>query len=234
MDQVLALNPMHPVHHYRIHNWNYHEPEQALKSAKRYGEVAPNIGHALHMPGHIYSKLRRYDDSAWHQLASARVDHRQLLEHRVLPDQIHNYVHNNEWLIRNWQMLGNGREALAVAMGLLANPRHPVLNSPANFKSSVAFGRLRLLETLEQFEFWDEAIALADAGHLDPGTSDDERNKQLRLLGIARFEKGELPRLIGIRDEVATRLAAVEAEQEAARNQARAAAEAVLWSPISP
>ena len=231
LQQVLAKRPMHPAHHYRIHLWDEEKAARALDSAALLARTAPAIAHMWHMPGHIYSKLRRYDDSAWHQLASARVDHRQLLEHRVLPDQIHNYVHNNEWLIRNWQMLGNGREALAVAMGLLANPRHPVLNSPANFKSSVAFGRLRLLETLEQFEFWDEAIALADAGHLDPGTSDDERNKQLRLLGIARFEKGELPRLIGIGDEVATRLAAVEAEQEAARNQARAAAEADKKDP---
>ena len=38
--EILAKQPDHPgAHHYRIHNWDYHEPEQALDSAKRYGEI---------------------------------------------------------------------------------------------------------------------------------------------------------------------------------------------------
>jgi hypothetical protein len=54
--EILAKQPDHPgAHHYRIHNWDYHEPEQALDSARRYGELVPGIGHALHMPGHIFS-----------------------------------------------------------------------------------------------------------------------------------------------------------------------------------
>lgn len=53
-----------------------------------------------HMPGHTYSDLGRYADAAWHQQASARVDHAHMLEHRLLPDQIFNYAHNNEWLAR--------------------------------------------------------------------------------------------------------------------------------------
>jgi hypothetical protein len=50
--EVLAKEPDHPgAHHYRIHNWNYHEPEQSLESCRRYGLIAPGAGHALHMPG---------------------------------------------------------------------------------------------------------------------------------------------------------------------------------------
>ena len=221
LQQVLAKSPLHPAHHYRIHLWDEEKAARALDSAGLLARTAPGIAHMWHMPGHVYWKLRRYDDSAWHQQASARVDHRQMLEHRILPDQIHNYVHNNEWLIRNQQMLGNGREALAISTGLLANPRHPVLNTAANAKSSMAFGRLRLLETLEQFEYWDEVISLASTSYLDQGSSDNDLRNRLRLLGLARFEKGELPQLIEVRDEVAKRLATVEAAREAARNTAR-------------
>jgi len=40
--EVLAKQPDHPgAHHYRIHNWDYHEPETALVSARRYGEIVP-------------------------------------------------------------------------------------------------------------------------------------------------------------------------------------------------
>jgi hypothetical protein len=50
--EILARQPDHPgAHHYRIHNWDYHEPEQALDSSRRYGELVPGIGHALGMPG---------------------------------------------------------------------------------------------------------------------------------------------------------------------------------------
>ena len=32
--EILIKQPDHPgAHHYRIHNWDYHEPEQALDSA---------------------------------------------------------------------------------------------------------------------------------------------------------------------------------------------------------
>lgn len=225
LQQVLAKSPMHPAHHYRIHLWDEEKAARALDSAALLARTAPAIAHMWHMPGHVYSKLRRYDDSAWHQQAAARVDHRQMLEYRILPDQIHNYVHNNEWLIRNLQMMGDGRQALAVSMGLLANPRHPVLNAPDKVKSSVSFGRLRLLETFEQFELWDQAIAFASGDHIDLGDSDDDRNKRLRLLGLARFEKGETQALAEIRDQVSRRLAEAEAARETARTKAREQAE---------
>ena len=34
------------AHHYRIHNWDYHEPEQALASCRAYTGLVPGIGHA--------------------------------------------------------------------------------------------------------------------------------------------------------------------------------------------
>jgi hypothetical protein len=49
--EVLAKEPMHPgAHHYRIHNWDYHEPQEALESCRKYAQAVPNIGHAQHMP----------------------------------------------------------------------------------------------------------------------------------------------------------------------------------------
>ena len=65
------------------------------------------------MPGHIYSKRKRYHDAAWHQEASARVDHAHMMRDRVLPDQIHNFAHNNEWLCRNLITVGRVHDAVA-------------------------------------------------------------------------------------------------------------------------
>lgn len=78
IQQVLAKEPLHPAHHYRIHLWDKRNAKRALDSAAKLGFTAPGIAHMWHMPGHIYSNLHRYEDAAWHQQASARVDHAQI------------------------------------------------------------------------------------------------------------------------------------------------------------
>src|SRR5437773_1715072 len=91
--QVLAVKPMHPVHHALIHLWNYEADRRALAAAAHCGQGSPGIAHMWHMPGHTYSALHRYADAAWQQEASARVDHAYMIHNRVMPDQIHNYAH---------------------------------------------------------------------------------------------------------------------------------------------
>lgn len=223
--EVLAKSPLHPAHHYRIHLWDEQKAVRALDSAAVLAATSPAIAHMWHMPGHIYSRLHRYDDSAWCQQASARVDHQHMLKYRVLPDQIHNYVHNQEWLIRNHQILGDARSAISVAKGLLANPRHPVLNTPTNRKASVTFGRMRLMETLEFYELWDEVLALAETGYLDEGGGDEDRLKRQRLIGLARFGKGETEKLAEMVGETGRQLAIVEDARSTAEKIARAQAE---------
>ncbi len=57
LKEVLAQEPMHPVHHYRIHLWDYKDPKQVLDSSALCGQSAAKIAHMWHMPGHIYSRL---------------------------------------------------------------------------------------------------------------------------------------------------------------------------------
>ena len=191
LQQVLAKTPMHPAHHYRIHLWDKHKPTRALDSAAKLGFTAPTIAHMWHMPGHIYSNLHRYEDATWHQQASARIDHAHMREHRLLPDQIFNYAHNNEWLARNWIHLGNRTAALEMAKSLLANPRHPKSNSIEGKPQSYRYGRMRMIEILEQFEMWDEALDLAASEWLEPLEDTEHDIPRLRLIGLAHFEKGD-------------------------------------------
>ncbi|MEM0898040.1 MAG: redoxin domain-containing protein [Verrucomicrobiota bacterium] len=174
MDPVFDANPMHPAHHYRIHLWDKEKAEVALDSAHVLGETAPEIAHMWHMPGHIYSNLHRYDDAVWAQEASSRVDHRTMAEQRVLPDRVHNYPHNNEWMVRNLIYQGDREKALTVARSLVANPRHPKLNHAEKRNSSVSYGRLRLREVLIAFEMWDELLEASAPGSpwLDPVEGD--------------------------------------------------------------
>ncbi len=196
LDQVFAAAPMHPSHHFRIHLWNSEKDSRALESAARCGQSAPAIAHMWHMPGHTYSKLLRYADAAWQQEASARVDHAHMMNYWVLPDQIHNYAHNNEWLIRNMNNVGRVRDAVALAKNMIELPRHPKWNTFDKKSSSASHGRTRLIETLLRWELWDEMIALSGTDYLDVTTTNPAvETARLRALGVAQFHKGNVDEL---------------------------------------
>ena len=63
--QVLVRFPHHPgAHHYIIHANDYPSLAQdALTVARRYGKIATNVPHALHMPSHIFTRLGLWRES---------------------------------------------------------------------------------------------------------------------------------------------------------------------------
>lgn len=208
--EVLARKPLHPVNHARIHLWNSEADRRALDSAAKCGQGSPGIAHMWHMPGHTYSGVHRYADSAWQQEASARVDHAYMMRNRVLPDQIHNYAHNNEWLVRTFNHVGRVPEAIDLAKNLIELPRHPKYNrlelpterEKADKKAkekarqgrngSAAQGRARLIETLVRWELWDQLIELSETMYLEPTGVPEEQAKRAHALGLARLGKGQI------------------------------------------
>ena len=219
--EVHAANPMHPAHHYRIHLWDNEKPDRALKSASLCGQSAPGIAHMWHMPGHTYTKVKRYVDAVWQQEASARVDHAHMMRDRVLPDQIHNYAHNNDWLVENLGFIGRVRDAIELAKNLVELPRHPKYNTLARGGSG-RMGRNRLLQLLAQYELHDELLALAKTHYLEPTDLREEEVKRLRALGAAYLVKGDL-------EQGKAQIAALTdllAKQKADQQAAGAAAEA--------
>ncbi|MCA9016479.1 MAG: alkyl hydroperoxide reductase, partial [Planctomycetaceae bacterium] len=191
LQEIFAQNPMHPAHHYRIHLWDHRKPEMALTSAAKCGQSSPGIAHMWHMPGHIYSRLHRYQDAVWQQEASARVDHAHMMRDAVMPDQIHNYAHNNEWLIRNLIFIGRVHDAVALAKNMIELPQHPKYNTLKK-RGSAKYGRMRLLQVLRTYELWDELIALSQTPYLEPTDVEEEQLTRLRYLGLAYYGKGNL------------------------------------------
>lgn len=183
LDQIFAAAPDHPAHHYRIHLWDDTKPIRAVGSAAQCGQAAPGIAHMWHMPGHTFSKLKRYDDAAWQQEASTRVDHAYMMRSFVLPDQIHNYAHNEEWLVRTFNELGRAKDAEGLARSLIGNPRHPEFNTLEKQNTSASYGRTRLIETLAKWELWPslQAFTQAPAGQLAHEVT------RLRAAGVAAY-----------------------------------------------
>ncbi|QDU95961.1 cyanophycinase [Lignipirellula cremea] len=184
LKEVLAIEPLHPVHHYRIHLWDSKDAKNALDSSAKSGEGTPAIAHMWHMPGHIYSRLKRYEDAAWQQEASARTDHAHMMRDRVLPDEIHNFAHNNEWLIRDLVFVGRWQDGLDLAKNMIELPRHPSHNTISRRRSSY-YGRVRLFEVLKKYELWSDLIAYTDSPYLEPTDTDTEQVRRLEHRGIA-------------------------------------------------
>lgn len=220
LEAVFAIEPMHPAHHYRIHLWDNEKPERALTAAARCGQSSPDIAHMWHMPGHTYSKLHRYEDAAWQQEASSRVDHANMIRDRVVPYQIHNYFHNQEWLVRDLSFVGRVHDAIGLSKNLVELPRHPKHNLATNGGSGADYGRSRLIDLLALYELWDEYLALSATVYLDDDGTPDSQLKRLRYLGVAHAATGNR----AAADEQITKLEAMRdklrAEQEEAADKA--------------
>lgn len=188
--EILSIEPLHPSHHYTIHLWDYRKPERALEAAARCGPSAPSIAHMWHMPGHIYSRLNRYEDAVFQQEASARVDHAHMMRDRVMPDEISNFAHNNEWLIRNLIFLGRVNDAIELAKNMVELPRHPKYNTLSKSNGSASYGRRRLLQVLREFELHDAAVELCQSPYLIETEIEEEKIKTIRLLGSAAAING--------------------------------------------
>ena len=65
LQKLFAAQPNHPgIAHYVIHTYDYPEiAEDALKTARRYAEIAPASAHAQHMPSHIFTRLGLWQES---------------------------------------------------------------------------------------------------------------------------------------------------------------------------
>ncbi len=190
LSEIFATAPMHPSHHYRIHLWDSARPENALQSAALCGPSMPGVAHMWHMPGHIYSRLHRYHDAAWQQEASARVDHAYMNRARLIPDQIHNFAHNNEWLTRNLLFVGRVNDAVAQATNLISLPRHPQYNSLSK-QGSFQYGRTRFIQTCSEYALWDQLIDAANGPLLEPTEDPEAQAERLGWLAAAFFRSGD-------------------------------------------
>jgi peroxiredoxin len=196
LEAVERIEPLFPgVHHYRIHLWDGVKPLRAEKSAALYAKAAPGIAHAWHMPGHTYTGLKRYADAAYQQEGSARVDHAAMARDRVMPFEIHNYAHNNQWLATSLSHIGRPRDAIIVARNLVEQPRDPQKNGKNDGGSPQRSGRARWSEVLTRAELWDDLIAATESGALDWSDIAMETKERAYTLGLAYAAKEDKAKL---------------------------------------
>jgi tetratricopeptide (TPR) repeat protein len=157
--QLLIDAPDHPgVHHYVIHAWEGSTfAKEAWPSCKRYAELVPNIPHALHMPGHIYSQTGRWEDAA-KSFADAAENERGYIQADKLYSTGH-HGHNVHYLATAYSFQGQydkAKDAARELLGFKENPREQA--SLDGFTSAYRQGWFAMLRTLVQSESWDEIL----------------------------------------------------------------------------
>jgi peroxiredoxin len=156
--EIEAKLPDHPaVHHYRIHNWDYNQPEQALASAQRYGAIVPAIGHAIHMPGHIFSIVGMWNEAAISMDAATRREKQYMQQRLTFPFNNWNYGHNLNYLCYIQEQMGMADAAIFGSRQLIDAPLDPEGNSDAP-RSTHSYGIAALARALLKFERWDDIL----------------------------------------------------------------------------
>jgi tetratricopeptide (TPR) repeat protein len=107
--RVFEQIPDHPgAIHYSIHATDIDgRAENALDMVEVYGEIAPEVPHALHMPSHIYVRLGDWEEVIEWNLASARA----ALDYPVENAESHHYVHAIDYLVYAWLQKGEDEKA---------------------------------------------------------------------------------------------------------------------------
>ena len=158
LESVLKRDPNHlGAVHYYIHAVEASSnPERALAGANRLAALAPNAGHIVHMPAHIYIRTGDYDAAVKTNEQAAAVDRAYIKgsgEQGIYP--LMYYSHNLHFIAMCGAMNGKYAEARKNADLLVANVGPHVKEMPP------LEGFMTIPVAVEvRFHHWDEILKM--------------------------------------------------------------------------
>jgi tetratricopeptide (TPR) repeat protein len=155
LELVFDLNPEHVgANHYYIHAVEEFYPERGEVAADRLGALAPDAGHLVHMPSHIYWRVGRYQDAAEINQRASEADERFFAWCRGGAFYLAAYYpHNVHFLWAAAATEGRRDLALMTARKLAAVTR-PGLREVPILQEFVAIPML----TMARFGLWDSIL----------------------------------------------------------------------------
>ena len=156
---LLQEAPQHPgVNHYVIHGFEGSSfAKDAWVSCERYGKLAWNIPHGLHMPGHIYAQTGRWADASAAFAAAAKNEVYWLQVDSLATNGHHG--HNVHFLATSLSFAGEYEKALEAASSLLSYKETPREARQAdNYRTAYRQGWFAVMRTLVQNERWVEIL----------------------------------------------------------------------------
>lgn len=206
MEALNQTTTFHPgVYHYAIHA--YDNPalyEKGVFFAKEYGNIAPDVAHALHMPSHIFVRAGLWDDViAWNERSAMSA-----LNHPLGDTISSHYAHAMDYLIYGHLQRGDFAEAEALLAEFVGRE-----NQQSNFGSAYGLAAAPVRVALEQGQ-WG-VLAELD-GHMHPAIAWEKFPQAVAIrwfaIGLGAARGGNLDRA----DEALEQLVAVRGRLEAA------------------
>jgi tetratricopeptide (TPR) repeat protein len=156
LESVLRRNPNHTgANHYYIHAVEAsNTAERGLPSADRLGKLAPNAGHLVHMPSHIYNRTGDYAQAAQANVDAIVVDKEYITKSGnkgLYPNMYTN--HNIHFLAAANAMKGRYADSIKAARELGANVG-PALKAMPMLEMFYPYP----LVSLTRFGKWDEIL----------------------------------------------------------------------------
>src|SRR3954468_20875545 len=173
LEKLYVEQPNHPgAAHYLIHAYDYPElAPRALDAARHYGDIAPAMPHALHMPSHTYIALGLWEDSIQSNLA-ANAAAKKLV-------WVQEELHTMDYLVYAYLQSGRGRAAAEMKAKIEA----VAINEKHTLGMDYAIAAAPARTALEQRR-WADAAALVPI--VSPFSATIAVTHYSRALGAAR------------------------------------------------
>jgi tetratricopeptide (TPR) repeat protein len=192
---LLAAHPDNAAaNHYWIHAMeDSSRPELALHSADVLASMAPNSGHMVHMPGHIYWRVGDYEKARQSFLDSVHVDEAYMKSQKINPEEDWNYAHNLAYLIAACAEAGRYHEGLEWAKNLRDMPM-PIQMDSAHF---VTWAGGSVARVHVRFSDWqavpqDPISFGTDAASASAAAKAYAEGLNIYSRGLAALERGDL------------------------------------------
>jgi tetratricopeptide (TPR) repeat protein len=156
LESILRRDPEHVgAIHYYIHTVEGSpSPERALAAANRLAALAPNAGHLVHMPAHVYIRTGDFESGVKTNLAAAAAD-RAYMQSGGIPGiyPAMYYSHNLHFVAMCASMSGNYDESKKAA-GMLASHVGPLVKDIPPLE-----GFMTIPMAVEvRFQKWDDIL----------------------------------------------------------------------------
>jgi tetratricopeptide (TPR) repeat protein len=158
LESVIARDPQHEgALHYYIHAVEATDAARGERAADLLRGLAPNAGHLVHMPSHIYMQLGRYADAYEDNARAAAADESYITQCRaqgIYP--LNYYPHNVHFLAWAATQQGRSADALAAARKVAAQVPHDMHgNDWALYETFLSMP----LAVQVRFGMWEEILA---------------------------------------------------------------------------
>ena len=184
---IIERNPLHPgALHYMIHA--YDDPDHAalaLTAADKYAKTAPDAGHALHMPTHIYLALGMWDKVVSSNIVSWAAE-KERKERKKLDNDALGY-HAYHWLLYGYLQQGK----LNVAKNMVDSMQQFCNDLPSPFARTHAI----FLTSTYMAETGKYEETLADAPFPSKDLNIQTRSRNIFVKGMSAYQQKDAVKL---------------------------------------